>query len=118
MKLNNDCVRDILLYLENTLDYDVFVDINDIQNNINKYNEKEVRYTMDKLIEVELIVGEYSDSEIEFIHEITFRGHQYLENIKDDKIWKLVKKETSNLKSVSITIMAEIAKNIILKQMS
>ncbi|WP_252225207.1 MULTISPECIES: DUF2513 domain-containing protein [unclassified Clostridium] len=117
MKLNNDCIRDVLLYLEETLDYDVFVYIEDIKNKIKEYDEKELKYTIDKLNDGGLIIGTCdSYNNIMDIDKITFKGHQYLDNIRDNRIWKLIKKETNSLKSVSIEIISEIAKSIILKQ--
>ena len=53
MVLNHDCVRDLLLYLENNLKYDDKVKINTLT--LNSYDKETLMYTVDRLNEANYI---------------------------------------------------------------
>ena len=115
MKLNTDCVRDLLLYLESNLSYQTtHICINSIQ--LKDYCTEDLLYTSEKLIEAEYIEGDVlgeGTPPILAIYDISFKGHQLLNNIRDDKVYSKTKSCLSFLKSTSIEIFSETASKVI-----
>ncbi|EAG0857908.1 DUF2513 domain-containing protein [Listeria monocytogenes] len=48
-----------------------------------------------------------------FVSKITWSGHQFLDNIRDDEVWKRTKKTVSKFSSVSVSLLSTIASNIL-----
>ena len=116
MKLNQDCIRDLLLYLEENLSYQNFVTINNIS--LKDFSNSDLVYTADKLIEagyLDCIKSRSMDEECPTIiaKSITYAGHQFLDNIRDDKVFAKTKSVLSGLKSVSVEIISETASKVI-----
>lgn len=115
MKLNQDCIRSVLLYLEETLDIVSFVQNEDIQ--IEGFTKDEIDYSLIKLIEANFIDGKltiYIGGEYDVdIRSITWNGHKFLDNIRDNGVWSETKKVASNFSSVSIDILSTLATNIL-----
>ena len=120
MELKPDLIRDMLLYAESlSLGETAFPnDINESELR-NKYTEDEIIYAISRLGEKDgnLLKGsvQYASNKpyMWYIGSPTFSGHQYLENIRDPKIWKLVKEKASVVGSVSLPILAELASSMI-----
>ena len=63
MTLNYDCIRDVLLYLEDTLEYTdnpvamthKRLTINNVANALSSYSKEDVQYTIEKLYEARYI---------------------------------------------------------------
>lgn len=115
MKLNHDCVRDLLLYLEENLNLNSVLSIENIS--LKDYSTEELLYTADKLYEAGYIncsrkIYDNADLVI-LVSSITYNGHQFLDNIRDDKIFNKTKSILSTLKSVSIEIVSETASKVI-----
>lgn len=109
MKLNPDCVRDTLLYLEENLTY---VDNNDygleyktivpetIASELHKkhnYNKDDVNYSVEKLLEIGFITastqsrGNNNSLIYAPISDITWAGHQFLNTIRSKTVWEATK---------------------------
>lgn len=122
IKLNHECIRDILLFAEQ-LPFGETATGNKIfkSESLIKYSEDELNYAITRLgnDDAKLITGKvkYASGKpfITTINSLTFEGHKYLDNIRDPKVWKESKKISSKLASVSIDIMSEIASKIVLK---
>lgn len=115
MKLNHNCVRDMLLFLEKEL-YDKPLKIQNIANSFEKiYTEDEIVYTFQKLEEAKFIVTSSDKvcNKHSLVKTITWKGHNFLDNIRDDKIVQLAKNACKNLKSFSIEVFADVCKEII-----
>ena len=115
MKLNQDCIRDLLLYLEETLKLNDYLSISNIS--LENYSSEELLYTADKLYEAGYLkcsrkVYDNTDLMI-FVSSITYSGHQFLDNIRDDKVFEKTKSILSGFKSVSIEIISETASKVI-----
>lgn len=121
MKLNHDCVRDVLLYLEDNLflgkkikfDFKTDIALN------SKYSNDDLVYTSLKLLEADFInaktynsVQSYGPVVIE-ITSITYNGHLFLDNIRDNNVWNKAKNITKSLTSVSISLLSNIASTIL-----
>ena len=125
MKLNHDCIRDLLLYIENKSSYSNLIYLNDIT--LNGYSTEDIIYTADKLIEAKYLNCKYAktfDSDLPDIkvQSITYEGHKFLDNIRDNNVWSNTKNILSKFTSTSIGIVSDIASqvisNIISKQLN
>lgn len=96
MRLNYDCVRDVLLFLEKELQLDDYFEpiplsVSDIHKTLAQYSAKEIHYTLKKLAEEEYICAKDESRKIstnEFksfygVSDITFKGHQYLNSVRN-----------------------------------
>jgi hypothetical protein len=114
VKLNQECVRDLLLYLEEKLQYNSRIIINDLK--LKSYSKDDLMYTADKLTEAQYIntIANWnmSSSHIIAVESITYQGHQYIDSIRDDNIWKEAKSKFSKLASVSLPVIQELATSI------
>lgn len=116
MKLDIDCVRDVLLEFE---DYPVdCYAIDDFPKTISKHGKDNVEYTFAKLKEAGYINADiklFPDGQYEHygIYDITFAGHQFLETIRDSKVWDQTKKIASNVGSRTFEVITQIASTII-----
>lgn len=119
MKLNQEIVRNLLLFVENC-DSAGATDklLKEFEKN-NNYTEDDVVYTIKKLKEanyvnacVKVASGKIHSKKIT---SLTWDGHKFLDNIRDPKVWKAAKSTSSKLASVSIEIISSIAADIVVK---
>lgn len=116
MKLNRDCIRDVLLFLEENLTYNNCVDFPAIE--ISNYEREDLLYTVDKLQEAQYLVGskyKFKDDTLPNIRisAITWSGHQFLDNIRDDNVWNDTKRILSKFSSISLNMVSMVASEII-----
>lgn len=113
MKLNHDCIRDLLLVVENygTLDHighDQLMSYSELE----VYDEDTIIYTALRLFDAGYLIGNnqfYMDDKIYLtISAISYNGHQFLDTIRDTNVWKHVKEKSSSLASVSIQLLGEL----------
>jgi len=114
MKLNYDCVRDVMLYLEENL---IFGNpIRDTNINLN-YDIKEIRYSLLKLHEINYLdgsVSKYMDGDYSVITtDITFYGHKFIGKIQSDTIWDKTKSVSKDLGIQTINGITQIAGSVI-----
>ena len=50
-----------------------------------------------------------------YIYSITWKGHEFLDNIRDPKVWKKTKNITNRFASVSVSLISNIASQVISK---
>lgn len=122
MKLDHDCIRDILLTIEE-MDYTITgltKNIFEEQDRIQKYESIQVLYTLKRLNDAGFINVMFGKGEAFYhfynVHSMTYSGHQLLDDIRDDKVWKETKDKASKLSSVSIPVLQQIASSVV-KQM-
>jgi predicted transcriptional regulator len=111
MKRDMDLIRNILLELEKKESATSWVTIS-----IDGYTDDQVNYHIGLLSEAGFIEAKkYSDG-LCMVRNLTWKGHEFLENAKNDTIWIKTKefiKEKGG--SVSLGVMTEILKKIALK---
>jgi hypothetical protein len=123
MKLNHDCVRALLLTIEKEIPFNEMYNVSTLKEStlLTKYDENEILYTAYKLLENDFIKGiplKGDDRVFDVvIFEITWSGHEFLENIRDNKIWSETKTVAGKISGVSLQILTEIAKNLISKHL-
>ena len=122
MKLNYDCLRQLLLALEETsfIDDDLkyecssFHEINEL---IPDFQQNEIAYTTILAEEAGLIIASVIDADDGFVdctyYRLTFEGHQFLDTIRDNSVWSKVKRSISKVSSVSLDILISVAKDVI-----
>lgn len=129
MQINIDCLRDILIYCEENIDYNYDIDDRPSltgvslyqlchSNLINKYERKEIMYSIMKLEEIHFIIisdrfpSDRSIIERCTIAEITYRGHQFLDTIKPESIWEKTKGVVKNIGNHTLNFIEGTAHDI------
>lgn len=112
MKMDIDCIRSVLLELEE-LPLDVYTP-EDLTKSINEHGIENVEYSIIKLEEAGYIRAGLTrtmsgDVEIFSISDITFEGHQFLEKIRDNRVWQKTKTVASSVGSRAFDVIVQIA---------
>ena len=127
MTLNYDCIRDVLLYLEDTLEYTdnpvamthKRLTINNVANALSSYSKEDVQYTIEKLYEARYIriVDVSTDSQRYlingYIDDITWEGYNFLNNIREKSIWEATKEGAKKVGAMSISAISMISFEIV-----
>jgi hypothetical protein len=116
MTLIPDCLRQILLTIEEKGTNDNYLDLTDFE--YAEYNADMIYYNLLLLLDADYIKAELQDfGESEYlvlVDRMTIEGHKYLDNIRDEAVWEETKKKIqSYFKSVSIPIISAVAGKII-----
>ncbi|VDG18737.1 hypothetical protein [Lactobacillus brevis] [Lactiplantibacillus mudanjiangensis] len=124
MKLDHDCARDVLLLLEQTPfkgDQDVsFMDIINHSNILKYYQQESVLYAYAELVDGGFIDGrQVQQIPIDYAFvRITYKGHEFLDNIRNDSTWKKTKKTVSSkIGTASLSILSSVAAKVIEHQL-
>lgn len=111
MKIDYELVRQLLLKIELSADghrvfsnMDFFVCFPD-------ENQVKVDYHLKYLLDSGLVEGDNTIC----IVDITPYGREYLDNIRDDSVWKSVKERIHKLDSVALPVVSKVAESIVLK---
>ena len=118
MKLDLDCVRSIMLDLEET-PYGEFRTTSSIIDSLHKkYSPESIKYALLKLHEAEYIDAYKLEADgmfpsIELVLDITFDGHEFLNNVRANKIWEKTCSIASSLGVSSIGFVSKIAIGVI-----
>ncbi|WP_164995861.1 DUF2513 domain-containing protein [Miniphocaeibacter massiliensis] len=112
MKLNLDCIRDILLQLEN-LEFDSYTTTSKLSEILN-YSSDEIEYSCLKLYEAGYIDAMVIKTMNRFlpgiksIHDITYDGHEFLSTIRDNNNWKVIKDRAKTIGVFSLKTISQI----------
>lgn len=121
MKLNPDCMRDILFYLEEhlTISEDLEferISMYDLTQHLN-YSIQEIANTLIVLDEAGYIIAarDYGSDRITELNvcRITYDGYQFIETIRPEPVWKKVKSTGKHIGSFSIDVITQIATNVL-----
>lgn len=118
MKLNPDCIRDILLTIEENTDSERFFDYakgDDRYPRFDKYDHNELLYHMSQCNMSSLVVGyrPLDAGSSVLINDLSPTGHQFLANIRQDNIWNGTKKIAAKVGSKSLEALTQIASSVI-----
>lgn len=114
MKLNVDCMRDVLGYLQD-MPLNAYKNVNELCSELTAYDHDDVQYTCLKLYEAGMISVVTMDTDniplpnIEYIYDITYQGHQFWAKIKDESRWKGIKKVLPTIRDYSIDAINAVA---------
>lgn len=115
MKMNMDCIRDILLEAE---DFPLEpYGVESLSNSIEKYGEECVEYNVLKLIESGLVRGVIEEDLsgipcVLRISDITFQGHEFLNKVRDQKHWTVIKAGFNAVRNYSLDAISAIANGV------
>lgn len=118
MKLDKECVRNVLLTLE-SLNKDVALTSDNYAEFplLSSYDLETVSYTLKRLDEAGFVNVKFfpvlSGDDPFRATSLTWAGHQFLDNIRDDGVWKETKKVASKVAGVSLPILSEIATSVL-----
>jgi hypothetical protein len=119
MKRDMDLIRDLMKHIEDDpqLDGTRWTPITDPkQLGIARHSMDEVAYCLRTLIEEGLVEGEMSADAIPTIARLTWDGHEFLANIKDDTVWAKTKDHALGVvQSASLSVLVNIAQTVILR---
>ena len=120
MKLDHDLVRCVLLAIEASENI-TGINEDELLGYLEKhgsYNDRNsIAYTVSKLKEANFITGNvrWANNSPAWIvaGNLTYEGHKFLDNIRDDKVWKDTKTILSTFSSVSLSFVSSVASNVI-----
>lgn len=117
MKLDANCVRDVLLAVESA-PYGQQIDIEKLQNMAPGWTENELEYTCLKLKEAGYLDAYFDQClgdvlpYLCWINCLTYRGHEFLETIRSDSNWEQVTAIAKKAGIFSLKALADIGKSV------
>lgn len=137
MRLNFDCVRDVMLWAENlttptrpavyvdvdllSRTKDVYLDASELpvpddsqKSLLEKYSNETLVYHLTYCIRANLLIREFdlNDGKI-IIRDLTPDGHAFLENIRSDTVYEKVKKICKKLGIESLSGVVHISESVV-----
>ena len=117
MKLNPDCIRDVLMDIEEntTINTSWKYDSLNSPKRLLDYDRFEIAYHARYCYEANLIKG-FSiggNSENIYAMDLTPKGHEFLSNIRENKIWNGVKVIAGKIGSSSLDALIQISSNVV-----
>lgn len=94
MRLNPDCLRDVLLIVESSSAFDKIVTMDDFQQSpsFDSYNVDTWLYHIRQASQADLLDGtEFTMDGLFLIKDLTPRGHEFLANIREEHNWSKTK---------------------------
>lgn len=116
MKLQPDCLRDVLIFIEaqTSLFSFIYISQSDIPDNLSDYSYDEIAYHIKQAELSNLIAVNswYLDGGCT-IKYLLPAGHKFLEDIREDTNWAKTKEISKKIGSFSIETLQQIASNVI-----
>ena len=115
MRLNPDCIRDILLTIEEKTGFPAIIEYpNDMQvSRLNNYSEEEIFYHLSQCEQSNLINGLDFHTDGCIIYGLTPSGHHFIEDTRLDTTWNKTKEISKNIGSSSLDAIKQIATGVI-----
>jgi hypothetical protein len=126
MKLDLECVRDILLLIEAKRNFSVNeagcveldpISMHEIWKALPDRDNADIAYSLELLDEAGFIDMSTLDADgamVEaFISRLTFQGHEYLETIRPETVWKKTTSVLSKIGSFSLDLVKDVASSIL-----
>lgn len=114
MKIDNDCVRDILFTIEEKTTFDKgchMIGAAKKYQKLEKYDGTgKILYHVRYLVMKGMIY--VPDKSIPDTYDLTPDGHEFLANIREDNNWKKIKNVSSNIGFASLKIVSAIAEGV------
>lgn len=117
MKLNPDCLRAILLTIEERASYQSILSFEELTLPnfplLAEYSLEEILYHIKKCDEAGFLCEvQYFPASVT-VGELHYRGHEFLNNIRESKIWDGVKSIAAKIGTNSMQGLVQIASNVI-----
>lgn len=116
MKLNPDCVRDILLAVEKRVAFGKwlsfpFMEKRDYEE-LHPYSQDELNYHIKQCLNFNYLEGTETMGRFT-IRDLTPQGHIFIADIRNDTVWNKTKEISKKLGVASLTSLATIAMNVV-----
>ena len=118
MKLNPDCIRDILIAVE-SMEYNSVYTLSKLQEKLPAYSEDELNYHCLQMINAGFLNAKSMNvmgcitPQIWRIFDLTYPGHQFLADIRSDTTWTKTKTIAKSVGSESLHALKDIAVGIV-----
>lgn len=123
MKLNHDLIRNLLFYLEDNTSYDVTLKAHEVAKEFttlhSEYDKSTILYHLNQLYLAGYITeftkhntSEYMNYWYTSVGDLTPKGHEYLQNIRNESIWNKIKTSGIELNKISLDTLFELAKEL------
>ena len=118
MKLNPDCIRDILVTVED-MEYNSAYTIDKLHEKLPAYTVEELNYHCLQMIDANLLNAKAMNTlgcttpQIWRIFDLTYSGHQFLADIRSDTIWNKTKDTAKTVGTESLHALKDIAVNLV-----
>ena len=116
-----DMIRDILVLINDGPEYDgtrEFTYSNSEEFGISNHSTEEVAYHLALLINAGFVDGAVLHGvPMHVIRQLTWNGHEFLDNIRDPGIWNKTKERLAGLQSAALSVVAEVAKAEVKKRL-
>lgn len=118
MYLNPDCIRDILIVVED-MEYNSTLTFNSLCSKLPSYAPETLNYHCLKMIDAGFLDALTCNvpcqvlPQLSRISDLTYQGHQFLAQIRSDNIWSNVKDISKKVGTTSISAISNIASNVV-----
>ena len=130
MEMNVDCIRSVLLVLEANLKVQWIkgritfhpISWRELEGilELSEFSQEDIIYALVKLREAGYIrcIVEEKDNYMDKLspYDITYEGHEFLRNVKEDQVWSTIKKVIEKVGSTSLTLIAQHAATLALQK--
>lgn len=119
MRLNPDCVRDVLFAIEDLSGPDSFIASDELANTKflhNKYSEDEIVYHIRQLDWAGYIKTPNKNRTIDgiyFVNDLSPLGHEFISDIRKDTNWNKVKSISKEVGTETLSSLKSIAEGVI-----
>ena len=127
MKLDLNCVRDILFLCEKSLGLNDDLSwkclrLSDFDKQITKYSKETIAYTLVLLHEADYIncnVIESDDRLINiYVNRLTYVGHEFIETIRPDSVWEKIISSITAIGSASLPVIQSLGSGFLLEALT
>lgn len=119
MKMNIECIRDVMLWLEENISMEsvdgrpITTSINwaviyNSEELLNKYEQADIQYAILNLLDGGMVHADknsrFPDGTFKMlsIDDITWQGHEFLNSIRSEPVWKSVMKTAKKMNIVTV----------------
>lgn len=120
MKLNPDCIRQILLAVEKQTGFEKPTHAYDVAEECD-FQLEEVLYHINQceLYGFFTSVHHYKNSDYNcMIMDLSPKGHEFIANAHSDSVWDKVLQMIKPIKGVSVTVLAEVIKAVVYSKLN
>lgn len=112
MRIDNECIRDILFAIEkeSTTSSPCYISSKNNIERLKKYDEEKLSYHLRYLRMKQMIYN--PDQMAPYGYDLMPSGHEFLSNIRDDSNWNKIKSVSSNIGFASLKIVSAIAEGV------
>ena len=118
MRLNPDCIRDILFAIEDLSKYNSILTSTQLAGTefLTKYSNDEILYHLQQLAWSHYIVTPNNNKSVDgyfFVNDLSPAGHEFLSDVRENTNWNKVKSISKEVGSETLTCLKSIATSII-----